>query len=166
MVTPLYFDFTISGLSTMHSGKFDPTITIQFNDASTPSPLKQLSAHTAHKTLGTYKSPAGNENAAFQVITSKNVIHAKILARSPFNKIDAWTYYHAIYLPSISYPFPSSSFSTEQCRTLQVQIKKSLLLKCGYNRSTPNAVIYGHSDFAGIEIQTMAVNKVWLNFNL
>ena len=155
----LYYDFTISGLPILRSGTFEPTICIKFNNATSQTPLKQLSAHTSHKTLGTQKSPAGNETAAFKAILKKNTVHSKTVARSPFNKLDAWTYYHSIYLPSITYPFPSSTLSDEQCKQLQVQVKKSLLPKCGYIRNMPNAIVYGHPDYAGIHFRTLAVEK-------
>ena len=119
----LYYDFTISGLPTLRSGTFEPTICINFNASISKSPLKHLSSYTAHKTLRTQKSPLGNTTAAFQAIANKNRTHSKAISRSPFDRTDTWSYYHAIYLPSITYPFPSSSLSNAQCQNLQGKLK-------------------------------------------
>jgi hypothetical protein len=155
----LYYDFTLSGLAIMRGGTFEPTICIKLNSGTAETPLKQLSAHTAHKTLGAHKAPASNNTKAFSVLTSINTTHSKCIARAPFDPTDTWAYYHAIYNPSITYPFPSYALSKSQCERLQVQVKKAVLPKCGYNRCTPNAVAYGHSDYAGIELRTMAVEQ-------
>jgi hypothetical protein len=42
---------------------------------------------------------------------------------------------------------------------MQKQIKKAVLPKYGFNRNTPNAVVYGHSDYAGIEMRTLSVER-------
>ena len=71
-----------------------------------------------------------------------------LLSHSPLTHIDAWAYYHAIYLPSIVYPFPSGSLHRTQCQHLQKQVKQVILPKCSYNRNTPNAIVYGPSEYA------------------
>ena len=155
----LYYNFTLTGLAVLKGGTFDPKIIIQFNDNEQPTALKQLSAHTSHKTLGVRKNPAGNPNSLFAVVEEKNKIHSKLIARSPLDRIDAWTYYHAIYLPSITYSFPSSTLTDSQCNQLQIQVKQAVLPKYGFNRNTPNAVVYGHSDYAGVEMRTLSIEK-------
>jgi hypothetical protein len=144
----LFYEFTISGLAVLKGGTFDPTITINFNDSPHPVPLRHLSAYTAHKTLGVRKPPSGDPSATFTVISETNKTHTKLIARSPLVSTDAWTYYHSIYLPSITYPIPSSTLTNSQCDDLQRQVKQAVIPKCGYNRNTPNAVVYGHSDYA------------------
>jgi hypothetical protein len=47
--------------------------------------------------------------------------------------------------------------SKAQCETLQKEVKKAVLPKYGYNRNTPNAVVYGHADYAGVELRTISV---------
>ena len=59
-----------------------------------------------------------------------------------------------MYLPSIVYPFPSGSLHRNQCHHLQKQVKQAILPKCGYNRNTPNAIVYGPSEYGGIEMRS------------
>ena len=127
---------------------------IRFNDNTIPTPLKQLSVHTSHQMLGVYKNPYGNTIAAFCVLKEKNTTHTKTASRSPLTPTDACTYYRAIYLPSIVYPFPSHSLHRNQCQHLQKQVKQAILPKCGYNRNTPNAIVYGPLEYGGIEMRS------------
>ena len=113
------YEFAINGLPTPKSGTFDPKICINFNNLPTKTPLKQLSAFTSHKTLGVRKAPAGKEQDATDAADKSNRKHARTVAISPFDRQDTWSYYHAIYLPSITYSFPSSSLPTKQCIKMQ-----------------------------------------------
>ena len=150
----MYYEFTRKGQPVLKGGTFDPAISICFNDNTIPTPLKQLSAYTSHKTLGVYKNPDSNPTAAFRVLKEKNAIHTKTASCSPLTHTDAWAYYHAIYLPSIVYPFPSGSLHHNQCYHVQKQVKQAILPKYSYNRNTPNAIVYSPSEYRGIEIST------------
>ena len=155
----LYFDFTIDGLPYLCNGQIGPRISIQFNNNNSPYPLKQLSAYQSHKTLGVMKSPASTDRSLFHALAKKNSHHTSVMARSPFNRTDAWAYYHSVYLPSITYPMPSSSLCDKHCKALQRQFKKALLPKCGYNRCTPNAIVYGSPDYGGIGLRSLTTER-------
>ena len=142
----MYYEFTRNSQPVLKGGTLEPAILIRFNDNTTPTPLKQLSAYTSHKTLGVYKNPDGNSTAPFRVLKEKNATHTKTASCSPLTHTDAWAYYHAIYLPSIIYPFPSGSLHRNHYQHLQKQFNQAILPKCGYNRNTPNAIVYGPSE--------------------
>ena len=150
----MYYEFTRNGQPVLKGGTFEPAISIRFDNTTTPTPLKQLSAYTSHKTLGVYKNPDSNTTAAFQVLKEKNATHTKTASCSPLTHTDAWAYYNAIYLPSIVYPFPSGSLHSNQCQHLQKQVKQAILPKCSYNCNTPNTIIYGPSEYGGIEMRS------------
>ena len=153
----LYYDFTIDGLPFLTSGRFGPTITITSNFNT--NPIKQLSAYDSHKTLGVYKAPSSTDNSQFLALKKKNHEHARVVASSPLTRTDVWAYYHAIYLPSMTYVFPSSSLSVEHCEQLQKDFKKVFLPKYGYNRHTPNAVVFGSSEYGGLGLRTLSVER-------
>ena len=110
----MYYQFTRNSHPVLEGRTFEPVISIRFNGNSTPTPLKQLSVYTSHKTLSMYKNPDGYSTAAFRVLKEKNATHTKTAWRSPLTHTDAWAYYHAIYLPRIVYPFPSGSLQRSQ----------------------------------------------------
>ena len=155
----MYYDFSIDGLPLLQAGTFGPTITITFNDGAQGSQLTQLSAYKSHKTLGVQKSPHATNKGLYLALAKRNNSHTRTMARSPFNRTDAWAYYHAIYLPSMCYPFPSSTISDAFCTALQRQLKKAFLPKYGFNRNMPNAVVYGPSELGGIGLRTLSVER-------
>ena len=150
----MYYKFTRKGQPVLKGRTFNPAISIRFNNDTLPTPSKKLSANTSHKSLGVYKNPDGNTTAAFRVLKEENATHTKTASRSPLTQTDAWAYYHAIYLPCIVYPFPSGSLHRNQCQHLQKQVKQAILPKCGYNHNIPNAIVYGHSEYGGIEMRS------------
>ena len=153
----LYYKFTIDGLAVLQDGEFGPKIEIEFESGEPPRPLKQLSAYSSHKTLGVQKAPSSTNKGLFESLRKKNKKHTEVMARSPFTPTDAWAYYHSIYLPSICYPFPSSSLSKEHCLRLQREFKVAFLPKFGVNRCTPNAVVYGAADYGGLSLRDLSV---------
>ena len=52
------------------------------------------------------------------------------------------------------YSFPSGSLQRSQCQHLQKQVKQAIPPKCGYNHNTPNAIVYGPSEYSGIEMRS------------
>ena len=101
-----------------------------------------------------YKNPDGNSAATFRVLKDKNATHTKTASYSPLTQTDAWAYYNAIYLPSIMYPFHSGSLQRCQCQHIQKQVKQATLPRCSCNRNTPHAIVYGPSEYGGIEMRS------------
>lgn len=141
------YEFSPQGLPILKAGTFAPSLSIK---PQPDSPPNYPPSTVQHKTLETYKSPNSSSTTAFSKLHEKSESHSKTIAQSPFDRTDSWSYYHAIYLPSICYPLPSCAISHHDCLTLQRQIKQALLPKYGLNRNTPNAIVYGHTEYAGI----------------
>ena len=155
----LYYTFNVDGLASLQSGSFGPQITIHFHDTEHSTPIKQLSSYRSHKTLGVRKSPHRTDKGLYIALAKKNAAHTSVMATSPFSRTDAWAYYHAIYLPSICYPLPSSTLSDAHCNALQIQFKKAFLPKYGFNCHMPNAVVYGPTELGGIGLRTLSVER-------
>ena len=86
----MYNEFTRNSQPVLKGGTFEPAILIRFNDNTIPTPLKQLSVYTSHKTSGVYKNPDGNTTTAFRVLKEKNATHTKSASHSPLTHTDAW----------------------------------------------------------------------------
>jgi hypothetical protein len=133
-----------------------PNAGIRINTGSeTFQRIPEVSAHTAHKTLGHCKDPAGNQNRQRQVITEKSNQAARFVARSPLTRDEAWTYYFAIYLPSIGYPLPNCHFNKQELDKVQRTFMSEIIAKCGYNRKTKREIIYGPSHLGGANFRTL-----------
>ena len=58
-------------------------------------------------------------------------------------------YYYACYLPSIGYPLANSYFTEAQLQNIQRKAMSIIIAKCGYNRNTKKAIIYGPLEYGG-----------------
>jgi hypothetical protein len=149
----MYFDFTLLGHPIVKPGKISPELQITFQPGSTPQPLAFRTAYQSHKTLGTHKEPAGNQLSAWKALLKNSTNHLSIVNRSPLDPLDAWTYYHAIFIPSTTYPIVAGYVHPRQLDKIDQKARQSFLPKLGYNRNIPIPVVYGSSEYAGIEFR-------------
>ena len=117
--------------------------------------IPAITAHAAHKTLGHYKDPAGNQSQQLRELTSKCEKAADFVALSPLNRSEAWTYYYAIFLTSVGYPLASSHFTSKVLDKVQRRAMSNMIAKCGYNRHTKREVIYGPGIYGGANFRTL-----------
>jgi hypothetical protein len=117
--------------------------------------ISAMTAYTAHKTLGHYKDPNGAQIRQRQELQNKCQKAADFIGRSPLNREEAWTYYFAIYLPSVGYPLPASHFSKATLDKIQRNVMSSLIAKCGYNRKTKREIIYGPAHLGGANFRSL-----------
>ena len=123
--------------------------------AADPQVIPAISAHAAHKTLGHYKDPAGNQAQQLRELTEKCDKAADFIATSPLNRSEAWTYYFAIFLTSVGYPLASCYFSAKVLEKVQRRAMSNIVAKCGYNRHTKREVIYGPGIYGGASFRTL-----------
>ena len=81
--------------------------------------LELLSAYKAHKTLGHYKDPAGTQKEQYRQLKKKSDATTAFLWTCHLSRREAWTYYYACYLPSVSYPLACSTLSRTQLDRIQ-----------------------------------------------
>jgi hypothetical protein len=98
--------FTPSGAPILQDSQVRPDLCVTSGNCSSTMKFQYLSAHSAHKTLGCYKEPAGNQKATAKYLLDNSNCRAHQLATSPLDRKESWTYYHAVYLPSVSYSLP------------------------------------------------------------
>jgi hypothetical protein len=123
--------------------------------ASQYQQIPEVSAHTAHKTLGHYKDPAGNQRRQLQVLLDKSNLAAAFVGKSPLSREEAWTYYFAIYLPSVGYPLPNCYFTKPELDRIQLKFMSTIIAKCGYNRKTKREIIYGPAHLGGANFRPL-----------
>ena len=143
----LYFDFLPDGSIKPRKGTFGPTLWVN-SPLYGQTPIKQLSVYDPHKTLGHYKSPAGENKVQLQKITTKLNQVAQQITASPATREQANICYHTIYLPSI-YVLPNCHYSEKRLNQAERQSIPSLISKMGYNRNTHRSLMYGPTEQAG-----------------
>jgi hypothetical protein len=81
----LYFDFTVTGNPILLPGLIKPELKIRFNDGTTNTKLEWKSVYSAHKTLGTFKDPAGNQQSAHKALKTRKDSHLRVVTRCPLS---------------------------------------------------------------------------------
>jgi hypothetical protein len=97
-----------------------------------------------------YKEPSGNQIRQYQVLIKKSNAAGIFLQCSVLSLKQAWTYYFAIYLPSVRYPFPNCHFSLKQLQSIQAKgMLWAIFAKCSFNRNTKSLILYSPSRLGG-----------------
>jgi exonuclease III len=149
-----YYRFSIDGSPVLASGKIGQ-IHLRKSSSQTVIPIDGLSAYTAHKTLGHYKEPAGNQTKQYQVLKEKCDEFARFLRCSPLDHRESWTFYYTIFLPSAGYTLPNSFFSRRDLDNIQRQAMRELFAHCGFNRNTKRPLLYGPQSLGGAAFRSL-----------
>jgi hypothetical protein len=89
---------------------------------------------------------------------------ADLLQKAPFRPHDAWMVYESRYRAAIRFPLPATSFTTDQCHTLQKPFILHLLAKLGLNRHTPRAIIYGPKSLGGLQLMDLRCEQPMMHY--
>jgi hypothetical protein len=151
-----HYGFSASGgpvLRTLHQSQTADRI--QERTKITPKSLQYLPPYAARKTLGCYKSLSDNFKkslahiAATAKAKSDAVLHNFITAKI------AHRYYYSVFLPSVTYSFPTNVIPEGQLRHIQNASMRSIVNRLGYAKSTPHAILYGPQPLGGTGLRPL-----------
>ena len=134
-------------------------LTVHDRQTNTTHNLQLLSTYTAHKTLGHYKAPIGNQKEQFRQLKKKSDEITAFLWTCPLSRLEAWTYYFACYLPSVGYPLACSSMTRDQLTTIQQKAMSIIVARCGFNRNTKMEILYGPLELGGANFRSLYVQQ-------
>ncbi|KAI2506079.1 hypothetical protein MHU86_8310 [Fragilaria crotonensis] len=157
----LQWQFSLSGapvLVPMHSG---PEVSMEVWDrqADSAKTLQVLPAYKAHKTLGHYKDPAGTQREQYRQLKKKSDAITAFMWETPLSRLEAWTFYFACYLPAVSYPLASSSLTKLDLERVQRKAMSIIVPRCGFNRNTKKAILYGPLALGGANFRSLYVQQ-------
>ncbi|KAI2503535.1 hypothetical protein MHU86_10917 [Fragilaria crotonensis] len=121
--------------------------------------LPLLSPYEAHKTLGHYKAPAGNQTEQFRKLKSKSDEITTFLWTCPLTRLETWTFYYACYLPSVGYPLACSSLTRQRLDQVQRKAMAIIVPRCGFNRHTKGEILYGPLELGGANFRHLYVEQ-------
>ena len=145
----LQWQFTANGTPILAGNRVGPDLVILSGNRHKSQTITYKSAHTAHKTLGYHKDPAGNQKQQYDVLKAKSDKEGKFVACSALKRHEAWTHYTAIFLPSIGYSLPNCFFSYNELDKIGRKAMNAIFAKCGFNRKTKRAILYGPVSYGG-----------------
>jgi hypothetical protein len=82
------------------------------------------------------------------------LISAQLIARS-----EGWLAYRSIYLPSMSYSLPSTSFTRRELATIQRRPIRAILPAISFNRNMPLEVVFGPASIGGLGLRHLYVEQ-------
>jgi hypothetical protein len=121
--------------------------------------LNFLPPHTAHKTLGHFKEPAGTQQAQFHQLRQKSDQSTAFIWKCHLTPTEAWTYYYACCLPSIGYTLSCSSLTFRQLNRVQRTAMTIIVARCGYNRNTKREILYGPMTYGGANFRHLYMHQ-------
>jgi hypothetical protein len=109
--------------------------------------------HTAHKTLGCYKTIDGNEREQIKYFTTKSCQYGRKLCNKSLTRKQANMDYKTIYIPSMRYGSPEAcSISCRDIESIQKSTLDKFLSFMGFEHGSPRALIHGPIEMGGCEI--------------
>ena len=135
------------------------SISIQEENNADTTTIKHLDCSTAHRTLGLYKSPTGNQAEQLSQLQEKSKKISASIAVSTITRSQARIAWNAIYIPAIAYPLVATYLTEDALTRIENKALVTFLPKMGYNRNTARAVIYGPEKMGGVGIKNLYVEQ-------
>jgi hypothetical protein len=127
--------------------------------------ITQRCCTTSHRTLGVHKNPAGNYQTEHKHLLSKGQNMAQLISAQSIKRSDGWLAFRSIYLASMSYSLPTTSFTRQELATIHRGPIQVLLFAMGFNRNMPLEVAFGPSHLGGIGLRHLYVEQGYLKIS-
>ncbi|KAI2495320.1 hypothetical protein MHU86_19219 [Fragilaria crotonensis] len=122
---------------------------VRDNNTGQDQALEYLSPYAAHKTLGHFKDPAGNQKEQQRQLQKKSDEVVSFLWKCPLTREESWIFYYSCYVPSMSYPLANSHFTNQQLTKIQRKAMSIIIARCGFNRHMHRAIVFGPREYGG-----------------
>lgn len=144
----LSFDFLPDGTPRPRKA---PTAPICIRDSVTGSIIQvtSLPPDKPHKILGHLKAPVGGNKQQLRAIVIKANSNSRLITTGPFTRYGAKLVYNAKYLAALQFVLPQCFFTSTQLKKAEKQSMPSIIAKCGFLRTSPQALLYAPIDYAG-----------------
>ena len=150
-----HYDFSAAGAPVLKTLPLQQdAVKIREPSKLDPTSLKYLSPYVARKTLGCSKSPSTNFKASLQHIASIAKGKSEAVLKNFISAESAHRYYYSVFLPSVTYSFPTNTIPERHLRKVQNESIRPILNRMGYARSIPHAIVYGPQFLGGIGLRS------------
>ena len=105
--------------------------------------VKEKSPYSLWKTLGQHISTRTAKNTQAKTLMEKVQEHHQFLKSQPLTRHEMWTYYFAVWLPSVTFPTPNYWITRKDMVKILSKVMPTIISKCGFNRNTKKTIIYG-----------------------
>jgi hypothetical protein len=138
----IYYQFLNGGKPILCGGRVGPKLKLLDGNGNNVT-IESKSNFWSHITLGCHVEPRGNQAGTKKHLRAKMTKFHRVLVSSALNRRKAWTFYFAIYLPSIGYPLPLCHFTKRELDELHKKVMGEMIARCGLCRKTKQEIVYG-----------------------
>jgi len=121
--------------------------------------IRQQDVTEAHKTLGVFITPTGDESAQVRALLEKSCHISNLVLSSNFSRIETLTAYCTMWFPAVIYSLGMTTMSSLQLKSIQRTATQSFLAKMGVNRNFPRAATFGPSEFGGLAFPDLSTEQ-------
>ena len=139
------------------ASEIQPKITLHDGQESTP--IEHLEPNQAHRTLGQFKSPTGDQTFQLTHMTKKSLQWLTAISQATLTKHEAQAAYETMWFPSLSYGLGTTNLSYAELDAIQRPIINHILPSLGYNRHLPRAVVFGSSKFGCMNLKHLYIDQ-------
>jgi hypothetical protein len=146
----LFWDFDAEGRSSLLPADNLPALLLTNGKDAAANPINQYDCSRAHKYLGLWNSPSLSMSSNLAALCKKSQDYAKRLFKSGLYKSEVWLAYHACYVPSMTFTFPVSSFTSNDLGNIQKSAVRATLARLGFNRNITRDFVFSSLLFGGL----------------
>ena len=137
----------------------NPSITLTQSEDQSEEKIEFIASTESHRTLGTMLDPTTSVKTEYHRLLKKGQDFARRYGAAPVNRRTARKAYQTIYLPSMGYTLPLTSFTRAELKKIQQAPIGVLLPSMGFNRNMPQVVVFGPTDMGGIGIRHLYIEQ-------
>jgi hypothetical protein len=125
-----------------------PDIEIELTSGQDPiaHPIEHKSCFAAHRTLGVWPTPSGDNEEQFAQCLARSNRIAEGVRLNSMARNEALMGYRHIWLPSVGYPLACWGLSFDQCYQVEKNAVNAFLPKMGFASTTSRAILFGNSE--------------------
>jgi hypothetical protein len=97
------------------------------------NPIDHRDSSQAHRTLGIWPTPEGNQDKQYCESLAKSKRFAQGCIKAPMTRYQAATAYWTMWLPSLTFGFSSTTMKYRQLDAIQRPMINAILPKMGYS---------------------------------
>jgi hypothetical protein len=125
----------------------------------TKNPIDHRDNKEAHRTLGIWPTPEGNQTKQHQESLEKSRRFAKGCIKAPMTRYEASTAYWTMWLPSLTFGFSSTTMTHTQLDSIQRPMMNAILPKMGYSSKTTRDIVFGPNKYLGIGLRHLGYEQ-------
>ena len=137
----------------LRGGLADSCLRVRNGDQEVQIP--QTGNYESRKTLGVHLNPAGVMTTQIKMLQKKSQKFEECVLANVLTRREAQMLYHAIYLPSVTYPMAVTHMKAVECHQIETKFLQALLPRMGFPRTMSTAIRQAPASWGGAGLRPL-----------